>query len=240
MLKDKKCTIRVGDANCLENARRVAKSNGILDVCNKHNVPFTVLDKTTRVSVHDRKWTIAEDLQWTDHVINLPKLKAHQQLYFTGALKNCFGFVTGKRKFIRHMFLGDGKLKFAAMLLDMASAVNPSINILDGIVGHEGRGPINGDPVELNLLGASTNPLALDCAVVELLKGNREMIPYMVAARDMENWRDALSPDVLWKGESFEPQTFHFPDVLIPIRFSVVHAIASVGRRIVRTATGRL
>jgi len=102
-----------------------------------------------------------------DGIINLPKLKTHSLTVFTGAVKNKYGLVHGLNKAAYH-----GQFKrlnqFGRMLLDVNQAVDTRLNIMDGIIGMEGKGPSGGEPVELNCIIASKDPLAVDYSACKL------------------------------------------------------------------------
>jgi ferredoxin len=62
------------------------------------------------------------------------------------------------------------------MLVDIYLMIQPSLTILDGIVGMEGNGPGSGDPVPLGLILASGNPLILDQIVCDLVGISRNSL----------------------------------------------------------------
>lgn len=112
--------------------------------------------------------TLASQVLGADVVINLPKCKTHSLTLLTGAVKNMFGAVAPKERIDIHMvgtFEG-----MAQAVADCYSACIPALNIMDGIVGMEGKGPSRGTPRPLGFVAASTDGVALD-AVVEGLTG---------------------------------------------------------------------
>jgi ferredoxin len=76
-------------------------------------------------------------------------------------MKNIFGFVPGFNKAMQHVNYPN-RYKFARFFVDLEEAVRPHFHIMDGIVAMEGPGPGNGYPKKVNVLLASSNPLALD------------------------------------------------------------------------------
>ncbi|MBS3781073.1 MAG: DUF362 domain-containing protein [Candidatus Thermoplasmatota archaeon] len=102
-----------------------------------------------------------------DGIINLPKLKTHSLTVFTGAVKNKYGLVHGLTKAAYH-----GQFtrlnQFGKMLLDVNEAVDTRLTVMDGIIGMEGDGPSGGEPVELDCVIASEDPLAVDYAACKL------------------------------------------------------------------------
>lgn len=222
------CRVQVADAAVFGSAASVAKLGGMLDVCRKYEVELKTLKNAKPFELGDRHWTLSSDLDWANKIINLPKLKGHCQVYYTGAVKNLFGCVVGRRKFYRHMHLGNKGNSFGQMLLDMARGVSPVLSIIDGIGAMAGDGPVNGTPVDLSLLALSTDPMALDWAIVDWLSGDKERIPYFQAALQDEYWKESCVVDINWIGEAFEPEGFFFPDEVMPIRFNPAHVIRSV------------
>jgi uncharacterized protein (DUF362 family)/Pyruvate/2-oxoacid:ferredoxin oxidoreductase delta subunit len=104
-----------------------------------------------------------------DRVINLPKLKTHCQMFLTLAVKNLFGAVVGSQKAAWHLKAGTDHHTFAAVLVQILEAVNPSLSILDGILAMEGDGPNNGTPRRVGVAAASKDAIALDATVCRLL-----------------------------------------------------------------------
>jgi ferredoxin len=108
-----------------------------------------------------------------DGVLNLCKLKTHGFLGMTGAVKNSFGIIPGLTKPGYHANLKKPG-QFAGMCLDLVSFLSPRLSIMDAVIGMEGTGPQNGTPRHIGWLLASTNPLALDCVVGEIIGLKRE------------------------------------------------------------------
>lgn len=66
---------------------------------------------------------------------------------------------------------------FARMLIDLNQYVKPRLYIMDGITAMEGNGPGSGDPVAMNLILMSTDPVALDSVFARLVYLKPEMVP---------------------------------------------------------------
>lgn len=121
-----------------------------------------------------------------DKIINLAKVKTHQQMFLTLAVKNMFGCVVGVRKGAWHFEAGRDAEIFATMLLDLHYRLRPALNILDGIVMMEGNGPGAGDPRHLGLLMASVDAVALDRIMCEVLSLPLERFHTHEAARKLD------------------------------------------------------
>lgn len=124
---------------------------------------------------------ISSFLAEADVVISLPKLKSHNFMRFTGAVKNLFGVVPGTTKFGYHLKLQTAE-RFADMLLDLVSFVRPALTIMDGVVGMDGDGPSGGCPFPADVILASTDPVALDVVALSILGHEPLAVPTVAAA----------------------------------------------------------
>jgi uncharacterized protein (DUF362 family) len=118
-----------------------------------------------------------------DLVVSMPKLKTHHWAGVTLSLKNMFGTVPGScygwPKNVLHWAGIDNAI------LDINAAVKPDFAIVDGIVGMEGNGPIQGTSKACGALIFGDDPVAVDatcCRVMGLLP---ERIKYLAAAGTM-------------------------------------------------------
>jgi len=127
-----------------------------------------------------------------DAIINLPKLKTHGLLRFTGAVKNLFGLVPGRIKLGYHSKLQDTE-RFADMLLDLALWARPTLTIVDAIVAMEGEGPSAGRPRNLGLLLAGEDTSAVDLAALAIISLDPQTVPTIRVARqrDLPGSREA-------------------------------------------------
>ncbi|NLC70008.1 MAG: DUF362 domain-containing protein [Desulfuromonadaceae bacterium] len=162
----------VGDSPGVGSTLSVAAKCGILDVVRdtgaalahfRESVPFP----------HDigrfPRLEIAREALEADVIINLPKLKTHQMMGGTGAIKNLFGVVVGLRKVNLHLQAGSDKALFARLLLDLARHVAPALTVVDAVMAMEGNGPGSGTPVAVGALLGGCNPLAVDTAAFAML-----------------------------------------------------------------------
>lgn len=162
----------LGDSPGIGSAEAVARKCGILAVVEELGIEFRPFDKPVAIRPRGRTFQhleIASDILAADVVINLPKLKTHQMMGLTCAVKNMFGAVIGLRKPQLHLKAGNDKALFALMLLELCEQISPALTIVDAVVGMEGDGPGSGDPVEIGALIAGSNPLAVDAAAIDLL-----------------------------------------------------------------------
>jgi uncharacterized protein (DUF362 family) len=118
-----------------------------------------------------------------DFLVSMPKLKTHHWAGVTLSLKNMFGIVPGScygwPKNVLHWAGIDSSI------LDINAAARPDFAIVDGILGMEGNGPIQGTPKPCGVLVLGDDPVAVDatcCRVMGLRPGK---VKYLDAAGTM-------------------------------------------------------
>jgi uncharacterized protein (DUF362 family) len=118
-----------------------------------------------------------------DLVVSMPKLKTHHWAGVTLSLKNMFGTVPGScygwPKNVLHWAGIDNAI------LDINAAVKPDFAIVDGIVGMEGNGPIQGTPKACGALIFGDDPVAVDATCCRVMGLMPERIKYLAAAGTM-------------------------------------------------------
>lgn len=182
--KSRGWNLSIGDSPAIGSAKHAARVSGLDKVCERQSVPLVEMKGNREKKIGDASASVTQSLDDFDGVVNCPKLKGHGQLYFTGAVKNLYGCMKGKRKVWLHMKHGDNGqgAVFAQMLLDHAQAVAPVFNIMDGVKAMAGSGPISGTPVHEGFLAMGRDPLVLDKAVFEYLGGDLNSDPVMKLA----------------------------------------------------------
>jgi uncharacterized protein (DUF362 family) len=91
-----------------------------------------------------------------DVIISLPKMKTHDQTEITCSLKKMKGLVSDEQKRRMH------KIGVFKGVVDINLLLRPKLSIVDAIICQEGLGPIFGRPVEMNLIIAGKDPVAVD------------------------------------------------------------------------------
>ena len=130
-----------------------------------------------------KRFLLANGVLETDAIISLCKLKTHGLTRVTGAIKNQFGCIPGAAKKGFHLKMPDSR-DFAKMLVALTLMIRPRLYIMDGIMAMEGNGPRGGDPVPMNVLLLSNDPVALDAVMCSLIELNPEYVPAMVPGRE--------------------------------------------------------
>jgi len=181
--------VQIGDSPAFGTARGVARANGIAAVADELGVPIVEFRNPRKIpapgSLPGSLQIDAKVLE-ADAVINLCKLKAHTQMLMTGAVKNLFGCISGKRKPLWHMRLGDRENLFAELIVSIYREIGPVVSICDSVLAMEGDGPGRGDPRMVGLLLASEDGVALDRLLAELVGHHPEEVRILRAARKLE------------------------------------------------------
>jgi uncharacterized protein (DUF362 family) len=168
-----------------------------------------------------------------DLLINLPKLKAHNQMYMTAAVKNIFGIVVGIRKAMLHMRHGGSHLEFADMLLGLPELLPPHISVVDGVEIMHRSGPLDGDPLSLGVIGGALSPVALDTALLNLLELPFHQSPLWQAAA-ARNFPGSSHSDLIYPlavPSAFHGSGFIPPERLNAVRFNPIRFLVSALRR---------
>lgn len=177
----------VGDSPGFGDIRKVAEKTGLLRVVEETGaelVGFTEAVEVTGQGVFKRL-ELARPYLEADRVINLPKLKTHEMMTMTCAVKNLFGAVVGPAKAGWHLKAGADREMFARMLLEIYLLRPPDLTIVDAVIAMEGNGPGSGDPLQVGLLLAGVNPVAVDIIAGEIAGIPRKLLYVEQAARKL-------------------------------------------------------
>ena len=229
--------VLIGDSTAWGSTRKNAGLAGLgredLEEVGAELVKF---NRSCRVSIETAggpaEARLARAVLEADKIINVPKLKSHQQLVYSGAIKNCFGAVAGKRKAWWH-FRYSQPVRFADMIVGVYRRVGPVLNIVDGVVAMEGQGPIGGRARKLGVVLASADAAAVDVVGCDLIG---------IKAEDTEIWRAARRAGVGTTGVGEievvgeEVGALKVKDFAMaeprPIRFSLLRVIKSTAKQV--------
>ncbi|MDP3765225.1 MAG: DUF362 domain-containing protein, partial [Nanoarchaeota archaeon] len=193
ILKEQNCKLFVGDNPFADKTIEAMKICGFYDVCKKHDVKIAIFSK--KIDAKNENGLVVKEFQLThyfnevDAIINLPKLKTHSQLYFTGAVKNLYSIMPGPRRGFYHLKYSDMEY-FANMLLDLYALLRKKVvlNIMDGVYGMEGNGPCSGNPKFAGVLAASSDAVALDFIMCKLIGLNVDNLPTIHYAKKRKDF----------------------------------------------------
>ncbi|WP_161946372.1 DUF362 domain-containing protein [Desulfonatronum thiosulfatophilum] len=221
VLSDYGVRVQVGDSPAFGSARQVARAAGLVDVLADLHVPLVDLGAPVRRTLAcGIQVGLSRHVLDVDLLFNLPKLKAHGQLFVTAAAKNLFGCVSGMRKAMAHVRHGQGD-DLAELILDLQEHLPPTTNLIDAVTAMHGTGPTGGSPCRLGLLAASNNAVALDTALYHALDFRPEQVPLWREARRKNlpgHDLDQLAFPLLMPSQLSLPP-FKTPERLNPVSF---------------------
>lgn len=182
--------ILIGDSPGFGSARSVAEKMGLMPLI--AGLPVEVIEFT---QVEKRKGNLVNgtfsalhqsgEVVNADVLINLAKAKSHCQMIVTGATKNLFGCIPGRRKALMHCQVKNDKIRFGRMLVENAHTLKPTINIVDGILAMQGMGPTGGTPYEWGWLLAGEDFIALDRVMANALGYQQTEVPHLISAQEL-------------------------------------------------------
>jgi uncharacterized protein (DUF362 family)/Pyruvate/2-oxoacid:ferredoxin oxidoreductase delta subunit len=179
--------VSIGDSPGIGSFQRVADKSGIAGAAAESGADLIEFNATVDLpgSGTFRRFALARAYWEADKIINLPKLKTHEMMTMTCAVKNLFGAVVGAEKAGWHLKAGTSREQFARLLLEIYLLKKPVLNIVDAIVAMEGNGPGSGDPLQVGALIAGVNPVAVDMVAGRLAGIPKELLHVEREARRM-------------------------------------------------------
>ncbi len=172
MCRELGAEVFVGDSPAFDTPEDVFRVSGIGAACEEAGAKAIGLgdpvELQTKNAFASNKLWFSKRLGDFDAIINLPKLKTHVFAQYTGAVKNCFGYVPKAIKSDYHLRF-PGPKRFSRMLLDVYTAFPPKLTVMDAVVGMDGDGPSAGNPKQIGAILASGDGLALDAAACRLV-----------------------------------------------------------------------
>ena len=166
VLLERTCKITIVESDGARYPAEAAfENNGVYTLAGELGVKVLNLSKDELVDMPDPRlkgFGMARTWLEADAFLTLPVLKTHATTVFTGALKNQWGCIPRYDRILLHKHLHE--------LICAVNALRPvTLALMDGLVGMQGRGPINGYPINLNVLLASCDPVALDATAMRLI-----------------------------------------------------------------------
>lgn len=168
------------------NTRTAFKNYGYSAITKDYGIELVDLneDESVEAKVYDRNFRevtihLAKTMVNADYRVSLAIPKTHDCLIVTLSLKN---MVVGSAQQDKNT-LHQG---YPAMNLNMYQVIKripPSLAVIDGWVGMEGNGPVDGTPVEMGLAIASTDFVAADAIGASLMGFDPSEVGYMTYAR---------------------------------------------------------
>jgi uncharacterized protein (DUF362 family) len=167
------------------NVEYLVGASGLGDVLRHYKVPFVDLNHDEPVKLPNLgRLTGLDHLYLSRTVasaevfISLPKLKTHHWAGATLAMKNIFGTLPG-------ICYGwpKNELHWRGIdnsIVDIALTRTPDLAIVDGIIGMEGDGPLNGTAKPMGVLIMGCDMVAVDATCCRLMQLDPLKIGYLV------------------------------------------------------------
>jgi uncharacterized protein (DUF362 family) len=197
------------------NVSFLVEESGLGEVLRRHSVPFVDLNHDEpfkmlnmgRLTKLDYLY-LAQTVAQADVFISLPKLKTHHWAGATLSLKNLFGILPG-------ICYGwpKNELHWRGIpnsIIDIALTCTPHLAIVDGIIGMEGDGPLNGKAKPMGVLVMGADLVAVDATCCRLMGLDPQRVPYLVLGMQKRLGRMAeaeipqLGLPIAVKTQSFE------------------------------------
>ncbi|MSU76503.1 MAG: DUF362 domain-containing protein [Gemmataceae bacterium] len=167
------------------NVEYLVTESGLGDVLKEHDVRFVDINHDEPVKLPNMGQLtnldylyMSSTLANADVVISLPKLKTHHWAGATLSLKNLFGTLPG-------IYYGwpKNELHWRGIhnsIVDIALTRTPELAIVDGIIGMEGDGPLNGTAKPFGAIIMGHDLVAADATCCRLMMLDPDKIGYLV------------------------------------------------------------
>ncbi|HTU89908.1 MAG TPA: DUF362 domain-containing protein [Gemmataceae bacterium] len=170
------------------NVEHLVSASGLGDVLRHYKTPFIDLNHDEpckrpnlgRLTGLEHLY-LSQTVATADVLISLPKLKTHHWAVATLSLKNLFGTMPG-------ICYGwpKNELHWRGIdnsIVDIAATRTPDLAIVDGILGMEGDGPLNGTAKAMGVLVMGDDPVAVDATCCRLMQLDPDRVGYLVLAQ---------------------------------------------------------
>ena len=169
-LKDLGMDIYVVESDAtITNADKAYVKTGMKDMCERNQIEFLNLRKVkerVEIPIYNGevlgKITVPR-IVTESAVISAAKLKTHANTGVTLGMKNMFGLLPEKFKGKYHT------IGISKVVVDINTVLKPVLTVIDGFVGMEGNGPINGKPVQMDLIIAGNDVVATDATACRVM-----------------------------------------------------------------------
>ena len=167
------------------NVEYLVTESGLGEVLKQYGVPFVDINHDEPIKKPNMGQLtgleylyLSKTIDSADVVISLPKLKTHHWAGATLSMKNLFGTLPG-------IYYGwpKNELHWRGIhnsIVDIACTRTPELAIVDGIIGMEGDGPLNGTAKPFGALIMGHDLVAVDATCCRLMMLDPAKVGYVV------------------------------------------------------------
>jgi uncharacterized protein (DUF362 family) len=185
------------------NVEYLVAESGLGDVLKQHGVPFVDINHDEPIKTPNMGQLtgleylfLSRTIESAEVLISLPKLKTHHWAGATLSLKNLFGTLPG-------IYYGwpKNELHWRGIhnsIVDIALTRTPDLAIVDGIIGMEGDGPLNGVAKPFGALIMGHDLVAVDATCCRLMMLDPDKVGYLVlgAMKKLGRMKEAEIPQL--------------------------------------------
>lgn len=168
----------------MTSANKAYVKSGMKEMCDCNGIEFInlrhVKDKV-KLTVPDGealKSITVPRIVTESAIISAAKLKTHMATTVTLGMKNMFGLLPDKFKGKYHA------RGISDVIDDINAVVKPALTVVDGFVGMEGHGPVDGDPVQMDLIVAGRDVVAVDSTCCRIMDFDPHKIKHVMRANE--------------------------------------------------------
>ncbi|MFP4170053.1 MAG: DUF362 domain-containing protein [Methanomassiliicoccales archaeon] len=150
----------------------------LIDLNRDEQVPLKVEDPHTFQEIE-----VARTVVDAEYLVNMPVMKTHVCTTVTLGMKNLKGVISDKWKRKFHFNGLEGAIA------DLGSIVSPDLNLVDGLVGMQGQGPLTGTRADARVLVSAKDLLTTDatcCRIMGFDPSEVEHVSDLASTRDVD------------------------------------------------------
>ena len=164
--KVKKITIGEADSS-MYLADDMFEANGLKILAKELDVDLVNLSEGNMINKPIEAGYVKENIKVNEilkdvKIISMPVAKTHCTTEVTLNLKNMFGVLPTRKK-------GKYHKKIDPIIADINKALPPTLCIIDAYTCLEGEGPFHGEPVDLGIIVAGKNAVAVDSVMATIM-----------------------------------------------------------------------
>ena len=168
----------------ITNANKAFVKTGMKEMCQRNGIEFLNLRYVKdRVKIAIPQGETLNSitvprLVAESAIVSAAKLKTHTATGVTLGMKNMFGLLPDKFKAKYHA------KGISKVVVDINSVLKPVLTVIDGFVGMEGKGPVDGTPVKMDVIIAGKNVVATDAVGCRVMGIDPHSIKHLCRAQE--------------------------------------------------------